>query len=224
MRVRDRPRHARVGNVDRRRARARTERGRRHGRQRRRRADAGDRLSGAHRRLRRRHRHLRVAQSRTKTTASRCSAAPGTKLTEQLESSVETMVADPSWSVPAQRQGSDRARAGPVGALRPASARDHEDAPARSPDRRSWSTARTARPRRSRRRCSRSSGFDVDAIGVTPERPQHQPRLRLDASRRPRARRWSRRGAARRRVRRRRRSRPVRRSRRAGSSTATPSC
>ena len=99
------------------------------------------------------------------------------------------MVADPSWTVPGAGRTVDRAATD-------LSAHYLEHLG------RSWTTPAAGRVAdRGRLRewrdgadgagVLRSLGFDVSAIGVEPERPQHQPELRLDASRRAVARRWS---------------------------------
>ena len=83
-------------------------------------------------------------------------------------------------------------------------------------------TAPTARPTSSAPLVLRELGARVDAIGVEPERPQHQRRRRLDPSRSARRARARNRRRPRHRLRRRRRPRAVRRRRRRGLRRRRP--
>ena len=90
----------------------------------------------------------------------------GTKLSERLESSVEAMVADTSWTVPAASGALDPPRS--VGALRRPSAGNPEARrrAGRVEDRhrlREW------RDHAARSGLFRDLGFDVDAIGIAPD-------------------------------------------------------
>ena len=105
----------------------------------------------------------------------------GEKFTEALEREVEAIVADASWSVPAAGGRAGRAhrrhrrlhRARPAGAAGAAAARPLQD---RRSTRANGATT-TVAPR-----LFAELGFDVARARRVARRPQHQPRLRVDAS------------------------------------------
>ena len=222
--VHHRPRHARVGRLDRARARPRRPRGRGRDHDRRRHSHARDRLHHARARLRRRAGDQRVAQS-----------VRGQRHQGLLRPRREVhRHARAARRIDHRRHELAGARRRPAGGRADRRHRRLHRAHApraaglRTPDdgRRSRSRIDTANGATTTvaPRLFRELGFDVTVIGDRAGRAQHQPRLRLDSSRaaeraRPRRRLPHGRG-----VRRRRRSRDLRRSRRDASSTATPSC
>ena len=209
-----RPRHARVGRLDRARARPRRARGRGGDHDRRRHPDAGHRLHHARAGLRRRARHQRLAQS---VRGQRHQGLLGPRREVHRDARARTSRRSSptrSWQVPRRRPAAGRSHRRHR-RLHRAYARWRFPTRSGSAASASRSTRPTARRRRSRRGCSGELGFDVAVIGDEPDgrninldcgstHPE-QPRRARQAGRPPPGR-----G-----LRRRRRSRDLHRSRRA---------
>ena len=145
------------------------------GHERRRRADAGGRLSDAHR-----HGYdagvvISASHNPFEDNGIKVFSGKGEKFTERVEREVEAIVADASWSARDRRAG-DRCRA------RISSARISITCARCFPRHRAlkpasgWrSTARTARRRRWRRQLFSSLGLDIVVDRQPARRPQHQP-------------------------------------------------
>ena len=180
-----RPRHARVGRVDRARAGSRGVLGGRTGHQRRHHLDARRGLPDARGGLRRRRRHLRLAQP---VRGQRHQGVLGRR--REVHRALEARDRGASWPT---RRGTCRTatrRRWPTRTSRP------RTSPTRAPALPSaWRSAGITRRRRLRqRRDHRPGAAPASRAGlrrrgdrVRARRPQHQPGLRLDASRVARA-------------------------------------
>ena len=216
-------RHARVGQLDRSRARARRVGRRRIGNERRRRADAGRRLPHAIAAATTRASSSPLRTIRSKTTASKCSPAAAKNSPSVSSARSRRIIADTIVARARGRAGARAAR-GSGRRVSRSSARGASRSGVARRASRSRSTARTARRRPWRRSCSAASASRSIVIG---DRPDGRNINLNCGSTHPEAARANR-GRARlpdgRRVRRRRRPRDLRRSHAARSSTATPCC